>query len=405
MPILQRVYRFRMRPNGAQEQALLRQAGARRWVWNWALNRRKTFFAEHGKGISAKQLSAELTALKAEPATAWLNEADSQALQQTLKDLDRAFAAFFRRCKEGAKKKGFPRFKARHRTEPSFRIPQRVAVVDGRVYIPKIGWVRIRQSQEIDGTTKSATFKRDATGHWYVALVVAFTMPDTALPAPDPANVLGIDAGLYDFAVFSNGDDPIPAPKFFRKAERKLRRAQRAFCRRQKGSKRRAKAKQRVARVHEQTASKRKDFLHKLSTKLIQRFDGVCIENLSLSGLVKTKLAKSFADAAFGEFFRMLAYKAVWHRKRLSAVGRYFPSTKMCSACGALNHTLTLSDREWTCVCGVVHKRDPNAATNVRIEGLRLLAVGHTDNSYAQGAGVRPADVRAIGVDLRIPRL
>ena len=270
---------------------------------------------------------------------------------------------------------------ARHRTEPSFRIPQRVEVVDGRVYIPKIGFVRIRQSYKaIDGKTKSATFKRDALGHWHVALVVAFTMPDVPLPPPDPAKVVGIDVGLYEFAVFSNGDDPVPVPKFYRKAERTLRRAQRTFSRRQKGSKRRAKARLRVARVHQQTANKRKDFLHKLSTKLIRRFDGVCIEDLNLAALARTKLrghAKSFQDAAFGELFRMLGYKAEWHRKHLVAIDRFYPSTKECSVCHALNHSLTLSDREWTCVCGAVHKRDPNASINIRVEGLRILAAGH----------------------------
>lgn len=389
MLILQRVYRFRMCPNKAQEQALFRQAGARRWVWNWALARRNAYYAEHGNSIPAVQLSAELTALKSQQETAWLKKTDSQALQQTLNDLNRAFTDFFRRCKEGAKRKGFLRFKARHRTEPSFRIPQRVTVNDGKVYIPKIGWVRIHQSQTIDGATKSATFKRDSLGHWYVSLVVAFTMPDVALPLPDPANVVGIDVGLYNFAVFSNGDDSIPCPKFYRKAARKLGSAQRVFSRRQKQSKRRQKARRRIARIHEQIANKRKDFLHKLSTKLIKRFDGVCIENLSLVGLARTKLAKSFQDAAFGEFFRLLGYKAEWYRKHLSAIDRYFPSTKMCSACGALNHNLTLSDREWMCVCGVKYQRDLNAATNIRTEGLRLLAVGHTDNLNAQGRSVR----------------
>jgi putative transposase len=372
MLTLQRSYRFRMRPTRAQEHALLRQAGARRWVWNWALARRKTYYAEHGKGIPAAQLSAELTALKGMPDTAWLKEVDAQALQQALKDLDRAYGIFF------AKRSGFPRFKSRKTDTPRFRIPQRVKMADGKVYVPKIGWVRIRQSQKIEGATKSATFKRDACGHWFVTLVVAFTMPDVPLPAPSPDDVVGLDAGLKDFLVLSN-EERVPSPRFYRKAQRKLRRAQRVFCRRRNGSKRKDKARQRVARIHQKTANQRKDFLHKESTKLVRRFAGVCIEDLCVKGLARTKLSLSFADAAHGEFRRMLEYKGVWYRKHTMVVGRFYPSTKTCGACGAVNHSLTLADREWACpVCGVVHDRDLNAARNVKAEGLRTLTVGHT---------------------------
>lgn len=384
MPIFQRVYRFRMRPTRAQEQALLRQAGARRWVWNWGLARRQAYFAEHSKSIPAAQLSVELTALKTCSETAWLREADSQALQQTLADLDRAFKNFFE------KRARFPRFKSKHRDAPAFRIPQRVKVADGRVYVPKIGWVRIRQSQAIDGTTKSATFKRDACGRWFVALVAAFTMPDVTLALPALAKSVGLDAGLKDFAVLSNGERTA-APRFYRKAARKLRRAQRVFCRRQPGSKRRAKAKQCVARVHQHLSDQRRDFLHKLSTNIIRRFDAVFIEDLNLKGLARTKLAKSFNDAAHGEFRRQLEYKSLWNRKHLVAVGRFFPSSKTCHECGAVNDALTLSDRQWVCVCGTVHDRDHNASLNIREEGLRLLAAGHADKQNAQGAGVSPA--------------
>src|SRR6185437_4385988 len=195
MPILQRAYRFRMRPNREQEQALFRQTGARRFVWNWALARRKAYYAEHGVSIPAAQLSKELTALKEQPGTVWLKEADSQALQQTLRDLDKAFVAFFE------KRARFPRFKSRKRDMPRFRIPQRVKVEDGKVYVPKVGWVRIRQSRPIDGQTKSATFKRDACGHWYVSLTAAFEMPDAPEVPLDRQQVAGIDAGLKDFAV------------------------------------------------------------------------------------------------------------------------------------------------------------------------------------------------------------
>jgi putative transposase len=378
-----------------------RLAGARRFVWNWALDRRKAYYAEHGKTIPAAQLSAELTALKQQPETAWLKEADSQVLQQTLKDLDRAFRNFF------GKRARFPRFKSRKRDPLRFRIPQRVKLADSKVSVPKVGSVRLRQSQPVDLPTKSATFRRSAAGRWYVTLTAEFEMPDVALPTPDPANIVGIDLGLKDFATFSAGSDlePIPAPKFFRAGQRKLRRAQRKLSRRKPESKRRAKAKRDVSKIHQRIANQRGDFLHKLSTDLVDSHDGICIEDLSLKGLARTKLAKSFTDASMGEFRRQLTYKCVWNRKHLSVIDRWFPSSKTCNHCGASNETLTLSDRHWVCGgCGSVHDRDLNAANNIWDEGLRILAVGHTDKQNARGAGVRPP-MGAVGVEPRIPCL
>ena len=387
----QRSYRFRMRPTREQEEILGRMAGARRWVWNWALARRKAYFAEHGVGIPAAQLSKELTALKDQPETAWLKEVDSQALQQVLRDLDKAFNNFFER------RAGFPRFKAKKRCTPSFRIPQRVKVADGKVYVPKVGWVKIRQSQKVEGESKSATFKKDTCGNWYVTLVVAFAMPDVPLPLPRPGLTVGMDAGLKDFLVLSNGERQ-EAPKFYRKAQKKLRRAQRTMCRRQKGSNRREKARKRVARVQQKTANQRQDFLHKRSTDLIRRFDCVCIEDLNVKGLARTKLAKSFGDAAHGEFRRQMEYKAIWNRKHIVAVGRFFPSTKTCGGCGAVNDNLTLADRQWTCpACRVVHDRDHNAASNIRTEGLRILSVGHTAESNCSGSPCKTLRKRGNG--------
>ncbi len=384
MAVLNKVYRFRMEPNTAQRQALMRLAATRRFVWNWALDRRKAYHAEHGKTIPAAILSAELTALKQQPGMAWLKEADSQALQQTLVDLDRAFRNFFE------KRARFPRFKSRKRDTPRFRIPQRVKLADGKVIIPKIGGVRVRQSQSVEETTKSATFRRSADGKWYVSLTVEFEMPD--IPMPDPIRTVGIDVGLIDYATFSDDTPPIPAPKFFRKGQRKLRKAQRRFSRCRNGSRRKSKAARKVALVHQDTASKRGDFQHKLSTRTVRAHDAVCTEDLSLRGLARTKLAKSFADAGLGEFKRQLEYKCLWNRRHFVMVDRFFPSSKMCHVCGAINRELTLSDREWVCTtCGAHHHRDRNAAINIRDEGLRILAVGQTERLNARGDTVRPA--------------
>lgn len=383
MAVLNKVYRFRMRPTVAQGRALTGLAGARRFAWNWALDRRKAYHAEHGKTIPTAQLSAELTALKQQPETAWLKGADSQALQQTLKDLDRAFRNFFER------RARFPRFKSGKRDAPRFRIPQRVKVVGGNVYVPKVGHVRIRQSQPVDLPTKGATFKRDASGRWFVTLTAEFMMPDVASPEPDPAKVIGIDLGLKDFAVFSDGSDPIPPPKFYRKGQRKLRRAQRTVSRRKPESNRRAKAKVRVALIHQKISDQRGDFLHKLTTDLVRSHDGLCIEDLSVRGLARTKLAKSMTDASMGEFRRQVEYKSLWDRKHLAVIDRWFPSSRTCRNCKAVNAELTLADRSWVCGCGPVHDRDLNAARNIRDEGLKILAAGHAESRNARGRPVR----------------
>lgn len=386
-----KAYRFRMEPTVEQRQAMNRMAGARRWVWNWALNRRREYYREFGKTLTYAALCLELAALKTRVETAWLKDVDSQALQQAIKDVCQAFTNFFE------KRARFPKFKSRKRDRARFRIPQRVKVTDGTVYVPKIGFIKVRQSQDVDLPTRSATFKQDAKGHWFITLVADFEMPDVALPLPDPTKVVGIDLGLIDFVVLSEESEPVPAPKFYRKAQRKQRKAQRAFCRREKGSRRKAKARDHVARVAQKVADQRKDFLHKLTTTLVDRFDGLCIEDLCVRGLARTKLAKSMHDASMGEFRRQITYKAEWNRKHLKVIDRFFPSSKRCNDCGAINQGLTLSDREWDCGCGVHHDRDLNAARNIRDEGLRMLAVGQTDNQNAQGQPVRPASAGKAG--------
>jgi putative transposase len=372
-----------MRPTEAQESILNRLAGARRFVWNWGLRRWKDYYEANGKSISLEQLSAELTALKRQPEMAWLKEADSQSLQQTLKDLHRAFTNYFE------KRARYPRFKSRKRDPLRFRIPQRVKIEGPYVIIPKVGKVRLFKSMDVDLPTRSATFRRDALGRWYVTLTAEFEMPDVPLPVPTKA--VGVDLGLVDFATLSDGSEPTPAPKFFRKGQRKLKRAQRKLSRSQPGSKRRAKARIAVARIHQKTADQRSDFLHKLTTEFVEDNDGICIEDLCLKGLARTKLAKSFTDASMGEFRRQLEYKSQWARKRLIVIDRYYPSSKMCNVCGALNGDLTLKDREWDCDCGAHHKRDFLAACNIRDEGLRIVAAGYAETENARGDTVRPA--------------
>ncbi len=381
---LRRVYRFRIEPTSPQDEGFRRYAGARRFIWNWALQQKRTHYAATGKSLSEKELSARLTALKSETDTAWLKEMDSQLLQQVLADLKKAFTSFFE------KRAKYPRFKSKKRDTARFRIPQRVTLADGSLSVPKIGRVKVRQSQQVEGVTKSATFKRDARGHWFVSLVAEMEMPAVAIPDPSEERTIGIDLGLKDAVVTSDGAR-VAAPRFYRAAQRQLQRAQRSQSRKQKGSKNRATARAKVARIHQKIANKRNDFCHKLTTALVKTHDAVCIEDLNVKGLAKTKLAKSMRDASMGTIRRQLAYKGVWYRTHIVAVGRFYPSSKLCFECGYKNDALTLSDRVWACpACREVLDRDLNAARNIKREGLRILAVGRTDRLNACGQPLRP---------------
>ena len=220
-------------------------------------------------------------------------------------------------------------------------------------------------------------------------------MPGRALAQPDLMRAIGVDIGLKDFAVMSDGER-VSIPQFYRRAERKLKRLQRAYSRTGRGSHSRERARQKLARQHQKVTNQRRDFLHQASTALIRRADVVCIENLNVRGLAKTKLSKSVHDASWSSFRFMLEYKAVWHRRHLVAIGRFYPSSRLCGQCGAINADLTLEDREWTCACGAVHDRDLNAARNIQHEGLRLLLAGGSPESQnASGGAVRPATAGA----------
>ena len=377
---LRRVYRFKLEPNSEQTHQMYQLSGARRFVYNWALERRKEHFEATGKSLSGAALCLELTQLKKQEATLWLREADSQVLQQAVKDVDKAFCNFF------SKRARFPRFHSKNKGHFSFRLPQRVKVEGGKVYCPKIGWIKLRQSQAIDGETKSATFKREACGNWLVSLTVEFEMPEVALP--EAHNPVGVDMGLKDFATLSNGE-AVAAPRLFRKLEKKLGKAQKRLSRAKKGSGRRQKARLKVAKVHRKIANSRADFVHKVSSGLVKRFDHIGIEDLNVKGMSKNhRLSKSVLDAALGELRRQLEYKCLWNRVRLVKVSRWFPSSKMCGSCDALNDALTLSQRTWQCDCGVDNHRDQNAAQNILIESMRIAAEGHSEALNAHGEGV-----------------
>lgn len=387
---IQTTYRYRLDPTSEQERLLNQFAGARRFVWNWALNQKRQHYQQTGTMLSYNNLAAELTQMKQQPATAWLREMDSQSLQQALRDLDSAYQHFFRRARNGEKKKGFPKFKSRKTDPPRFRIPQRVKLEGSLVSVPKIGLMKLILHRPLEGVTKSATFKREACGHWYISLVTEQIVPTGDRPVQTH---IGIDVGLKSLVVLSTGET-IENPRWYRTQTRKLRRTQQTLSRKQQGSRNRGKARMVVARLHQKVRNQRKDFLHKLSTRLVRRYDLISIEDLNVRGLAKTKLSTSVFDAGWGMFRSMLTYKADRNASYLMAIGRFFPSSKTCGACGLVNADLTLADRAWTCPCGVYHDRDINAARNIDREGVRLfdqiVAAGHAETQNACGDLVSP---------------
>jgi putative transposase len=372
-------YRFRLDPTPEQERAFRTFAGCRRFVWNWALARKKETYHATGRAVSYHELAGELVGLKRRSDTAFLNECDSQALQQTLRDLDRAFVNFFE------KRARYPKKKSRKKTPHAFRIPQRVTTDREHVHIPKIGRVKARLHREMYGVVKSATIKQAADRHWHVTFVCHSEQEAREPTCSSPA---GIDVGLETFATFDDGEKVVP-PRFYRKRERKIKRLHRRVSRCQKASRNRAKARKRLAAAYGKTRNCRNDWLHKLSLLIVSCHDTLCIEDLNLRGLVKTKLAKSFSDAALGTFRRMLEYKGLWYHCQIIKVDRFFASSKTCSVCGHQQH-LELSDRVWICDrCGTLHDRDINAAKNILREGLRLVTDGQSETLTVCGEEVR----------------
>ena len=335
--------------------------------------------------ITDAQASAALTQAKATPERAWLGEVSSVVLQQALADVNRAYRNFFNAV--SGKRKGPrvapPRFRSRKDSRQSVRFTanSRFKVLDnGRLRLPKVGDVEVRWSRELPAVPTSVTVIRDAAGRFFASFVVEAS-PEAL---PETGAECGIDLGLGHFAVLDDGTK-VTAPKFLRRAEKKLKKAQKDLSRKQKGSSKREKARVKVARLHAHVADARRDFHHKLSTRVIRENQAVTVEDLAVKGLARTKLAKSVHDAGWSAFVSMLEYKAKLHGREFRKIGRFEPTSQLCSACGVKDGPKPLSVREWQCrECGTVHDRDVNAAKNI-------AALGRREAENARGGQVRPA--------------
>ncbi|WP_329082123.1 RNA-guided endonuclease InsQ/TnpB family protein [Streptosporangium sp. NBC_01469] len=382
-------YNFRLYPSPGQRHALARAFGCARTVFNDGLRLRQDARMRGLPYISDGELSKHvITRAKATPQRAWLGEVSAVLLQQALADLNVAYRNFFSSVtgKRKGRKVAAPRFRSRKDSRQVVRFTRnaRFAVTaGGRLRLPKIGEVEVRWSRALPSDPSSVTVVKDSAGRYFASFVVETSNE----PLPETGPEIGIDLGLTHFAITSDGRK-VANPRFLRRAAKQLRKAQKALSRKKKGSANRAKAKLRVARAYAKVTDTRRDFAHTLSTTLIRDNQAVYVEDLAVSGLARTRLAQSVHDAGWSQFVAMLEYKAKRYGRHFGKIDRWFPSSKLCSACETITDSMPLNVRSWTCPCGAGHDRDVNAAINI-------LAAGQAERLNDCGARVGPGAIPA----------
>lgn len=381
---VKRAYKFRFYPTDEQAEQLARTFGCVRYVYNRALAERSRAWTQEQKRVTHADTDKMLTGWKRDPETAWLTEPSKGPLQATLRNLQAAFDSFWR------KQTGYPKFKKKGRSRDSATYYRGTfAYRDGQLKLAKQAQpLDVRWSRPLpEGADPSqVTVSKDAAGRYHVSLLVEENIQQ--LPAA-PNTAVGLDAGITSLYTLSTGEK-ITNPRHERKDRERLARAQRNLSRKQKGSKNREKARVKVARAYARVTDRRTDYLHKLSTRLVHENQVIVIEDLSVRNMVRNhSLARAISDASWAEFRAMLEYKAGWYGREVIAIDRFYPSTKTCSACGAITDKLPLNVRVWQCPkCGSSHDRDVNAARNILAAGLAVRACGD---------GVRPPRAKALG--------
>lgn len=357
--------KFRIYPNKEQENLILQTLGCCRLIYNKGLNMRDEAYKK-GEKVGYTQTSSMLTELKKSDDFAFLKNVDSIALQQSLRDLDRAYQNFFKKLAK------FPQFKSKHNNHQSYRTLNQgnnIRIVGNYLKLPKLGYVKVKQSMEV-GHINNVTIEKTPTEKYFAVLNVNFEPQFKQ----NNGSQIGIDVGLKEFYTDSNGNK-VENHKYLEKSEKKLKRAQRKLSRKQKGSNNRNKQRIRVAKIHEKVANQRNDFLQKESTKLVRENQTICIEDLNVKGMIKNhKLAKVISNVSWSKFFTMLEYKAAWYGNTIIRVPTFYPSSQTCSKCGQGNPMVKhLWVREWKCpFCHTYHDRDYNAAINILNKGLSL---------------------------------
>lgn len=360
-------HRIRLYLNGEQMVLIEKHFGCNRWVYNWGIRTKVEEYAKNKITLSKIDLTKRLTIVKQQEP--WLSEVDTLSLYSSLDHLDSAFTRFFRA------KTGFPNFKKKHSNHQSYTVHRSIHVESGKIKLPKLGWVKThKDTRIIDGPIKQATIIRVPSGKYYVSVLFESAFECVEPLAITPETTIGVDLGLTSFITTSNGLKVEPCRALIQ-YEAKLKKQQRWLARKQRGSKNYQKQRIKVARTHEKASNTRSHFLHNITKKLTsdnQTVGTIVLEDLAVRSMMKSKhLSKAIGDAAWTMFTNQLQYKSGWYGVNLLRIGRYEPSTKMCSVCGHINRELTLRERTWTCpVCQTNHDRDINAAINIKAIGL-----------------------------------
>lgn len=358
-----RAYKYRLYPTEEQKVLFAKHFGSVRWIYNYALDKKIKAYQVNKENLSRFQIQKDLPELKKIEETAWLKEVNSQTLQASLENLDKAFVKFFR------DKKGFPKFKSKHDNRQSFSVPQRGGVDfdSSTISLPKFKTsIKCKLHRRFDGTSKTMTISKTPTGKYFVSVLVEVNKTLPKLKPIDENKAVGIDLGIKTFAVLSNGEE-IQNPKYLRTFLKRLKKQHRRVSKKVKGSNNRKKETKKLAVLYEKVFNKRNDFLHKTTNKLVSEHDTLCLETLRASNMIKNHcLAQALSDISIGKFNKILEYKAKWNGVNILRIGQFEPSSKMC-ACGVINNDLKLSDREWVCSsCGEKHNRDFLAANNIK---------------------------------------
>lgn len=372
---MKRAYKYKIKPTYKQQHQLLQTFGCARFIYNWGLDKKTKAWTNEHKTITYFELAKELTALKNTEECKWLKDVPNECLQQSLRNLDNAYTQFFKA------KKGFPKFKSKRKSKDCSKYLNAVKFdfESWKVRIPKCGWVKLCHNKSFDLSISkigTLTVSRDKCGEYWCTIVVEDSTPQKSKAKISEDTSVGIDLGIKDYAILSDGTK-YSNPKYYEQCKTRLALLQQRFARTQKGSNRHNVMRLKVAKQYRKITNMRNDFLHKLTTDLVRRYDTICLENLNIEGMMKNhNLAMAIQSASWGEFVRQIKYKSDWFGKNVIFIGRFEPSSKTCSKCGYVNRDLMLKDREWVCpICGEHHDRDVNAAINIKKFALNPQAL------------------------------
>jgi putative transposase len=360
-----KAYKYELDLNNVQKTFFNKSFGSCRYIYNWALQKKTEAYQNDKTKLTAFDLSKQLTELKKQENVKWLNEVNSQSLQQSIRNLETAFTKFFR------EKKGFPNFKKKSGKQScKFTASVHVDFESSKIKLPNIGWVRAYIDRKFEGKIGTVTVSKISCGKYFISILIDNNIPFLKKVPIKEKTAVGLDVGIKSFVTLSTGEK-IENPKYLENSQKRLACLQRRLARKVKGSHQREKTKLAVAKIYYKISCQRTDFLHKLSSNIVKNHDSIIIEDLNIAGMLKNHcLARSISSASWYEFFNQLRYKCDWYGKNLITIGRWEASSKTCS-CGVVNSELTLKDRTWTCKsCGVTHDRDFLASCNIKKFGL-----------------------------------